>query len=62
MSIYKEMDDKWAKVLVDYGNDRQAIDASGILDAPDMARFNYEEEYDCIHLVYDRIPVAFRGL
>ena len=62
MSIYKEMDDKWEKVLADYGNDRKAIDASGILDAPEMARFNYEEEWDCIHLVYDRIPVAFRGL
>ena len=61
LSIYQEMDDKWAKARADYGDDRRAIDASGILDTPDWARFNFEEEYDCINKVYDRIPVVFRG-
>jgi uncharacterized coiled-coil protein SlyX len=60
-SVYQEMDDKWTKARADYGDDRSAIDASGILDTPEWARFNFEEEYDCISKVYDRIPVVYRG-
>jgi hypothetical protein len=59
--LIKESEEMDAKLIEEFGSAMAAREAEGVLDRPEVARLHYDVEWDVLELLYDRVPVIFRG-
>lgn len=59
--LIKESEEMDAKLIEEFGSAMAAREAEGVLDRPEVARLHYDVEWDVLELLYDRVPIIFRG-
>jgi hypothetical protein len=60
LSVIKESEEYDDKLIEEFGTLMTAFRTPGVSERPGFARLHYDDEYDVIYRIYERIPIAFR--
>jgi len=63
LAVIKESEEFEANLVKEFGSQEAAMNARDKWSTrPEAIRLQFDEEWDVIQLIYERVPVIFRGM